>query len=152
MLINARVPLNDKETFLKLAVFDKECIVKLNDILDKFRDIEIVISSDWSHRLTLFEMQEMYREYGIIKIPIDVIKYDKRNDYRSTAEMRSSLIKQWLIENTVEPKTIISDWVAIDDLDMRLLLQYDNFIYVEQGGFSNSRALNKLTKIWSSIH
>ncbi len=96
--------------------FDPKAIRILNEIIEK-TDCEIVISSDWRFHATLAQMQELYRIRGIKKVPFDYTrdstfspgfgKYEEPNETRS-----------WEILDWVKAHPEITNWVAVDDLDM----------------------------------
>ena len=102
--------------------FDKKAVEVLNDILEK-TGAEIVVSSDWKRWATVEEMGQYYESQGIIKKPIaftDSILYDDYNDFPwhnkwELEQTRSLEISQYLGQNSV-----ITHWVAIDDLNMSL--------------------------------
>jgi hypothetical protein len=114
---------NSDEDFpphIRLDDFDKKAVDVLNEILEE-TDAEIVVSSDWKLHATLEELQEMYKEYGVIKSPISVTprlsKFDESASalfhYRGWLErIRCLEIEEWLKQNEVD------QWVAVDDLDM----------------------------------
>ena len=93
--------------------FNQKAIKVLNQILDE-TDAEIVISSDWRFHCTIEQMQELYKIRGIRKYPIDFTTHivDIAGlDYLE--HNRQKEIKDWL-ENHPE----VTDWVAVDDLNM----------------------------------
>ena len=94
--------------------FDTDNVIALKSLLDKYPDVDIVVSSDWKDRMTLKEMQQFYVRQGL-KQPIDYTpKLPKDN--RLTTFTRSEEIKSWLTKRNPYSTNI---WVAIDDLDMR---------------------------------
>ena len=107
--------------------FDEKAVNVLNEILEE-TGAEIVVSSDWKRWATVEEMGEYYESKGIIKKPIaftDSILYDDYEDFPwhrkcELEQTRSLEIAQYLGLNTV-----ITHWVAIDDLDMSLKLERD---------------------------
>ena len=107
--------------------FDEKAVNVLNEILEE-TDAEIVVSSDWKRWATVEEMGEYYESKGIIKKPIaftDSILYDDYEDFPwhrkcELEQTRSLEIAQYLGLNTV-----ITHWVAIDDLNMSLKLEGD---------------------------
>ena len=107
--------------------FDEKAVKVLNEILEE-TGAEIVVSSDWKRWATVEEMGEYYESKGIIKKPIaftDSILYDDYDDFpwhnKSELEQTRSLeIAQYLGLNTV-----ITHWVAIDDLNMSLQSERD---------------------------
>jgi len=102
--------------------FDEKAVKVLNEILEK-TGAEIVVSSDWKRWATVEEMGEYYESKGIIKKPIaftDSILYDDYDDFPwhnkwELEQTRSLEISQYLGQNSV-----ITHWVAIDDLNMSL--------------------------------
>ena len=102
--------------------FDEEAVKVLNEILEE-TGAEIVVSSDWKNWATVEEMGEYYESKGIIKKPIaftDSILYDDYDDFPwhnkwELEQTRSLEISQYLGQNSV-----ITHWVAIDDLNMSL--------------------------------
>ena len=107
--------------------FDEKAVNVLNEILEE-TDAEIVVSSDWKRWATVEEMGEYYESKVIIKKPIaftDSILYDDYEDFPwhrkcELEQTRSLEIAQYLGLNTV-----ITHWVAIDDLNMSLKLEGD---------------------------
>ena len=107
--------------------FDEKAVNVLNEILEE-TGAEIVVSSDWKRWATVEEMGEYYESKGIIKKPIaftDSILYDDYEDFPwhrkcEIEQTRSLEIAQYLGLNTV-----ITHWVAIDDLNMSLKLEGD---------------------------
>ena len=107
--------------------FDEKAVNVLNEILEE-TGAEIVVSSDWKRWATVEEMGEYYESKGIIKKPIaftDSILYDDYEDFPwhrkcELEQTRSLEIAQYLGLNTV-----ITHWVAIDDLDMSLQSEGD---------------------------
>jgi hypothetical protein len=102
--------------------FDDKAVKVLNEILEE-TGAEIVVSSDWKMWATVEEMGEYYESKGIIKKPIaftDSILYDDYEDFPwhrnwDREQTRSLEISQYLGQNSV-----ITHWVAIDDLNMSL--------------------------------
>jgi hypothetical protein len=107
--------------------FDEKAVNVLNEILEE-TGAEIVVSSDWKRWATVEEMGEYYESKGIIKKPIaftDSILYDDYEDFPwhrkcELEQPRSLEIAQYLGLNTV-----ITHWVAIDDLNMSLQSEGD---------------------------
>lgn len=102
--------------------FNKKAIEILNDIIKK-TDAEIVVSSDWKKWATCEEMGEYYESKGICKKPIAFTPNLNTctihgNNFIWTPlwdleQERSIEIKQYLHDH---PE--ITNWVAIDDLNM----------------------------------
>lgn len=117
--------------------FDKKAIKTLNQILEE-TGAEIVVSSDWRKHADLDELGDYYQAQGIIKRPIGVTKFydecslaDGFNFHfiDKTEQQRCFEIKQYLHDNPD-----ITQWVAVDDLD----LANDSFVpNCSEWGLSN---------------
>ena len=124
--------------FYVISFKTKYTFVNRNSLIDRFKILneileetgaEIVVSSDWKLHATLEELGEYYEQQGIIKKPIaftDSILYDDYEDFPwhrkcELEQTRSLEIAQYLGLNTV-----ITHWVAIDDLNMSLQSEGDN--------------------------
>lgn len=102
--------------------FDLKAVKVLNKILEA-TDAEIVISSDWRFHGDLEMLQQVYRDSGIIKVPIGMTTKGPIRSaddfpwfYMTELEQTRSLeILDYLKKN---PE--ITHWVAVDDLDMSL--------------------------------
>lgn len=101
--------------------FDKETVDRLNSILEEDPVIEIVVSSDWKYWVTLEKMKKFYLLQGILKAPID---YTEKSLYNGS-QQRAIEIKSWLSANPA-----VTQWVAVDDLDMRPYL--DHFVWIDK--------------------
>lgn len=118
--------------------FDVHCISVLNEILRQDPNIDIVVSSDWKHWVTLEEMQEFYRQQGINKQPIAFTKTHKGG---SIEKQRAAEILDWVDENDIK------EWVALDDLDMTSYLPDSNFVLiVEPKTGLDHRSKNKVVE------
>jgi hypothetical protein len=125
---NKYIKLNPGQNSLALAPvevrfddFDKKAITILNQILEE-TGAEIIVSSDWKKHATLDELGDYYIEQGIIKRPIACTKKVDEcllaNDFKfhfdgKYEQERCFEIKQYLADNTN-----ITQWVAVDDLDL----------------------------------
>jgi hypothetical protein len=102
--------------------FDKNAIKVLNEILEE-TDTEIVVSSDWRLYATLEELGEYYLSQGIIKKPIGVTKilgqFDIPKDFEWSREWDLEQIRCFEINQFLKDNSEITNWVAIDDIDMR---------------------------------
>ena len=101
--------------------FDLKAIKILNKILET-TDAEIVISSDWRLHATLEELGEYYTLKGIIKKPIAVTDFFKDIYPREWSSLRFradiELERSMEIEHWLENHPEVTNWVAIDDLNM----------------------------------
>ena len=103
--------------------FNKKAIKVLNEII-KETGVEIVISSDWKLHGTFEELGNYYESQGIIKKPIALTtNLGQCTWYNDMVWVWSS---RWDLEMTrvIEIKQYLHDhpeitnWVAVDDLDM----------------------------------
>jgi hypothetical protein len=109
--------------------FNPKAVTVLNEILE-LTDAEIVISSDWRFDCSVEEMQSLFRQYGVNKVPIDYTPTLEIKDFHALEEdkikgygaERAMEIKKWL---EIHPQ--VTHWVAVDDIDMTPYL--DNFVH-----------------------
>jgi hypothetical protein len=101
--------------------FNDKAIKVLNSILEE-TGAEIVVSSDWRHHASLEEIGEYYLSQGIMKAPIAFTSTTEEVEpelwkvlrFRADLELERSIeILDWLNKH---PE--VTNWVAIDDLDM----------------------------------
>jgi hypothetical protein len=113
--------IDDAPVEVRFDDFDKKSIKVLNEILEE-TGAEIVVSSDWRCHANLEELGEYFLSQGILKKPIGVTKLlgqcDQPENYPwlrkwDVEQSRSLEILQYLRDN---PE--ITQWVAVDDLDM----------------------------------
>lgn len=111
----------DAPVFVRFDDFNKKAIKILNEIIEE-TGCEIVVSSDWRLHANLEELGDYYISQGIIKRPIaftDIFEdiFPKEwNAFRFRADLERSMeINHWL-DNHPE----ITNWVAVDDLNMSL--------------------------------
>ena len=106
---------------VKFDDFDQKSIKVLNEILEE-TGAEIVVSSDWRFHANLEELGEYYTSQGISKKPIGFTKKLVECDVPENfiwsrqwelEQSRSLEIKQYLRDY---PE--VTEWVAIDDLNM----------------------------------
>jgi hypothetical protein len=95
--------------------FNSKAIVVLNQIIEA-TDCEIVVSSDWRHYATLEQMQELYQIRGIKKTPIGMTGSADYSNAQLLEKYRCVEIRQYL-----EKHPEISEWVAVDDMDLSSL-------------------------------
>lgn len=101
--------------------FDQKAIKILNEILRE-TGAEIIVSSDWKLHATLEELGDYYEAQGIIKRPIDITP----NLHEFAPETNDLFMwKRWLerkrileIGRYLQLHPEITEWVAIDDLNM----------------------------------
>lgn len=91
--------------------FNTGCVKVFNEILEK-TEAEIVLSSDWRTHWTLDELDKIFKFNKVIKSPINVTNREvasMSNLERNRAYQIGAFISDHKITN----------WVAIDDLDMK---------------------------------
>jgi hypothetical protein len=112
---------DDAPVEVRFDDFDKKSIKVLNEILEE-TGAEIVVSSDWRCHANLEELGEYFISQGILKKPIGVTKMlgqcNQPENYPwlrkwDVEQSRSLEILQYLFDH---PE--VSQWVAVDDLDM----------------------------------
>ena len=108
---------------IKMDNFNSKAVKVLNEILE-LTDAEIVVSSDWKLHCTLEQLQDMFKEYGVIKSPIDVTPDNVLKRMSDLEGNRVNEITGWL-NNHPE----VTHWVAIDDLDLSKL---PNFVQTKK--------------------
>lgn len=126
----------------KFDNFNKKAIKVLNEILEE-TGVEIVVSSDWKLHCSLEEMGQYYESQGIKKKPIsftpslnDCTWYNPDqfpwNRTWNSEQSRSIEITQYLIDH---PE--ITNWVAVDDLDMGKTGLYYSMEFKHDWGLDN---------------
>jgi hypothetical protein len=108
---------------IKMDNFNSKAVKVLNEILE-LTGAEIVVSSDWKLHCTLEQLQDMFKEYGVIKSPIGVTPDEVLKKMSALESNRVSEINGWL---TNHPE--VTHWVAIDDLDLSAL---PNFVHTKK--------------------
>ena len=113
--------IDDAPVEVRFDDFDKKAIKVLNEILEE-TGAEIVMSSDWRCHANLEELGEYFLSQGILKKPVGVTKLlgqcNQPENYPwlrkwDVEQSRSLEILQYLFDH---PE--VSQWVAVDDLDM----------------------------------
>lgn len=140
---------------LRFDNFDDKSIKILNKVLEK-TGAEIVVSSDWKRFATLEEIGDYYQSKGIIKRPIGMTKFFTQLNFNSLKEISWS--KEWKLEQERHFEILdwlsnhpeVEKWVAIDDLDMSLRLDWglDNFVLTPRNyeGIKQSGVSDRLVK------
>ena len=116
-----------KPVDIRFDNFDKKAIEVLNEIL-KETDAEIVVSSDWKRFATVEEMGEYYESQGIIKKPIaftDSITSNNYDNFPWEYRMELEQTRSLEIAEYLTNYQSITEWVAIDDLNMSLRRKED---------------------------
>jgi hypothetical protein len=113
---SSKLPVN-----LRLDDFDKKAINVLNQILEESK-AEIVVSSDWKLHANLEELGEYYLSQGIIKKPIGITpnlsNFDPDKASLFTRRENLGRARIFEIKKYLEEHPEISNWVAVDDLEM----------------------------------
>ena len=95
--------------------FNPKCVRNLNSIIDQTK-CEIILSSDWRLSHSLSAMQDIFKDEGVVKGPVDYTPnlWTKNSNTNDLEEIRSQEIKKWLKENNHHK------WCAIDDMELNL--------------------------------
>ena len=124
--------------------FNKKAIRIINEIIEETK-CEIVVSSDWRLLCTIEEMGEYYLSQGIIKEPIDFTVHITSNykNYGKTYNFEKNRVME--IEDWLYRNPDVTNWVAVDDLNLGEL---DNFIRTpySQEGIKQSGVKEKIIK------
>jgi hypothetical protein len=121
--------------------FNKKAIKVLNEILE-LTGAEIVVSSDWKRWATVEEMGQYYESQGIVKKPIAFTpNLSECNNYGEDFPWS----RQWDLEQTrsleirqyLQDHPEVTEWVAIDDLNMGKTGQYYSVEFTHDWGLDN---------------
>jgi hypothetical protein len=108
---NPNVYENHPDVHSEFYLFNKDCNIILNDIIEK-TNCEIVISSDWRLYYTLNELKCIFEKNEILKSPIAVTI---EKDFKSLQNLESNRCYEI---NEFVKNNDISKWCALDDLDL----------------------------------
>ncbi len=97
--------------------FHKGAVEKLEELaLMHGYALDVVVSSDWRHGMTVAAMQELYTSQGIVHCPVRGFTPELPHVSGTTvAEHRAQEVAQWLDVHG----SSVSHFVVIDDLDLR---------------------------------
>ena len=119
--IDIDIPIKELPVEYRFDDFDGKAIKVLNSILED-TGAEIVVSSDWRMYASLDELGDYYTSQGIIKRPIGVTGLLEDILPREWSKLRFGAdreLERYLeIDHWVETNPKITNWVAVDDLDM----------------------------------
>jgi hypothetical protein len=129
--LSNRVPFNELPLDVRFDNFDKKAVKILNEVLEE-TGAEIVVSSDWRFYATLEELGDYYLSQGIIKKPIattDMFKDIFPREwsalrFRADLELERSMEIQHWVDNHPE----VTNWVAVDDLNMSVEFLGSRFV------------------------
>lgn len=141
-------PMNSCPINVSADNLDKKAIQTLNKIISE-TDADIVVSSDWRYHWSLNDLGEYYISQGLIKKPIDITSFVKDIDprwwianerYALSEHERVIEIKHWL---SLHPE--VTNWVAVDDLNLGIYDPYSGDIFNEDGltNFVHTRKPNE---------
>jgi hypothetical protein len=121
--------------------FDKKAVKVLNEIIEK-TDAEIVVSSDWRYHASLEELGDYYTSQGIIKKPMDITPRTSDIDpklweshFRNYAKLEEE--RAFEIRHYLGMYPSISRWVAVDDLNMGMVVKNYGYTVEYDWGLSN---------------
>ena len=91
----------------KLYRFNAKAVKVLNEIIS-LTDCNIVVTSDWRHNVTLEELQDYYKDMGVIKSPVAVTGFEpsslSQKEYARCVE-----INKFIEEHEVERYCVVDD-------------------------------------------
>jgi guanosine-3',5'-bis(diphosphate) 3'-pyrophosphohydrolase len=107
--------------------FDLKAVEVLNEIIRETQ-AEIVVISSWAQHATLSEMQELYREYSVEKVPIAILPMHEESAYKQW--YRSVRVPAPRMNDTHHQRSFdilhfldqvpsVRQWVAVDDSDLQ---------------------------------
>lgn len=106
--------------FTQITTFDNENIQLLNTILSKYK-VDIISSINL---IPFRKVKRMYKKYGICKLPIGVTTpYGTIESIEKTRAIEIALTARHYNINSYE-------WIAIDELDLRLYFPPNNFLWI----------------------
>lgn len=110
--------------------FNKKAIAVLNQILEE-TGAEIVVSSDWKRWATVEELGEYYEAQGIIKKPIAFTKSindcEIPEDFSFSRQFDLEQQRHFEILQYLRDNPQITQWVAIDDLNMGKVQKHESW-------------------------
>ena len=122
--------LSDAPVDVRFDNFDTKAVKVLNEVLE-LTDAEIVVSSDWRFHANLDELGEYYLSQGISKKPIGFTK--KLGQFKEPENFVWT--RQWDLEQSRSLEILqylkdhpeITNWVAIDDLNMGIPQRHESW-------------------------
>ena len=146
--LSTKVSFKELPLDVRFDNFDKKAVKILNEVLEE-TGAELVVSSDWRLYATLEELGDYYQSQGISKRPIDTTEKFAEAFPRewSALRFRAELelerymeINRWL-ENHPE----VTNWVAVDDLNLGIYEPISGDIFNENGltNFVHTRKSNE---------
>ena len=133
---------NKNETARELRIpypFNKKAVDVFNEILDA-TDAEIVLSSDWRMHWDLEELDGIFKFNGVKKSPIAVTNQFKRKMSSDLEDDRAHQIIEFKREHN------LTNWVAIDDLDLSFALGDHFFLTKSNDGIKRQNLKEKIIK------
>lgn len=99
--------------------FNPKCVRNLNSIIDQTK-CQILLSSDWRLSYSLSAMQDIFKDEGVVKGPVDYTPdlWTKNSNAEDIEEIRSKEIQKWLRENNWRT------YCAIDDMRLNHLTAF----------------------------
>lgn len=105
-------------------LYDVKCVKVFNDILDNVQDYVIILSSDWKDHYSLEQMNKIFEINGINGRITDYTDSSWGVIFKSLKQLEEC--RAYEINEYVK-KHKITNWVAIDDLDLSPWIP-DNFV------------------------
>jgi len=124
--IDGVLVIDEEETRLhykfKKPFFDINCVNALNEIIKEVNP-DIIISSDWNLKLSIDDLNEIFKDFGVNGTITDVTESLWKKKFKKFQDLeicRSEEIMNFVIENE------LTNWIAVDDLWLQPLIR--NFI------------------------
>lgn len=105
--------------------FDEKCVKIFNEVLEKFDDLIIILSSDWKLHYTTPEMNDIFKWNGVKAVVSGKTPSSWGVEFKSLQQLeqcRAHEIKKYVENHNVQY------YVAIDDLDLAPWLPEGSFI------------------------
>jgi hypothetical protein len=121
--LSNKIPFNELPVDVRFDNFDKKGITILNEVLEE-TGAEIVVSSDWRFYASLEELGDYYQSQGILKRPFAITEKFSETFPKEWSALRFraelELERFMEIELWLEKHPEVTQWVAVDDLDMSI--------------------------------
>lgn len=129
--------------------YDRKAVKVLNSIIDNVSGLKLILSSDWKLSYNITKMNIMFKE-NKINLPLEDFttslwgaKNDEFNSLQQLEECRAAEILKYVSDHG------ITNWVAVDDLDLRKWIGNDHFVHTPRPkeGIKQSGVSEKIINI-----
>ena len=124
--------------------FDEKCVKVFNSIVEKTNPV-IILSSDWKDHYTINQLNEIFEWNGVNAKISGVTNSSWGVMFKSLQQLEEC--RSYEI-NTYVGKNDITNWVAVDDLNLKLWIP-ENFVHCTRvnEGIKQSGVKDKILKI-----